>query len=308
MKKYLMIIAAAVLALSFTACKNQPGKKSCTFEISVTDVKGVSATVTVTPSDTSVYYYYDVLQASIYEQYGKDSVVSAIIGNMQYYIDMYAQYGMKLTMADLLYKGVDSYEYDELNANTDYVVIAFAVDTLNKALDGEVFTKPFKTGDVEKVSLSFDVQYTDTAVFLIPNDNKIEYLYTIIEPDTLQAYGLTPQQALEQYNEYLAQAYSEYYSQYYGYEVEVTLADLTATGGLYIAFESAEEKGFELGAEYMFIARAYTSGTFNSDLVTKTFVLAPQNAAPSRMVKEFNKHHLFEAPKIAAPAKKFIKK
>jgi hypothetical protein len=291
MKKYLMIISAAVLALSFTACNNEPTKKACTFDIAVSEIAATEATVTVTPSDTNAYYYYSVVDAKTFEAYAKDTIVQSIISNIQYYVDAYNQHGIATKFTDFLNKGADTYTFDELNGNTNYVVFAFAVDTLKKAIDGEMFTKPFTTAQVPNVSLDFNVQFTDTAVFVIPNDNKIEYLYTIIETDTLAAYNLAPQQALEQYNEYMAQAYSEHYG------MTITLSDLTTTGGLYISFEGAEENGFTLGAEYMFIARAYTGGTFNSDLVTKTFVLSPLASAPARFVEKIDKHTLFLAPK-----------
>ena len=306
MKKYLMIISAAVLALSFTACNNEPTKKACTFDIAVSEIAATEATVTVTPSDTNAYYYYSVVDAKTFEAYTKDSIVQIVISNIQYYVDAYNQYGRATKFTDFLNKGADTYKFEELNGNTNYVVFAFAVDTLNKTINGEMFTKPFTTAQVPNVSLDFNIQYTDTAVFVIPNDNEIEYLYTIIETDTLAAYSLAPQQALEQYNEYLAAAYAQYYYEKYGYEVEVTLADLTTTGGLYISFAGAEEHGFTLGAEYMFIARAYTAGSFNSDLVTKTFVLSPLASAPARFVEKIDKHTLFLAPK-ALKAVKFNK-
>ncbi len=87
------------------------------------EVSDTMAAITVTPSDNSVYYYWDVADAETVSYYGTYEFMNAYHAMLQ---DQISAYG--LTWADVLNQGVSSYTYGELSPATDYVAFAFVVD------------------------------------------------------------------------------------------------------------------------------------------------------------------------------------
>lgn len=277
MKKYLMIIAA--VAIAFTACKQKPVvPPETTFDIQVSDLTATSVTITVTPSDTAVYYYFDIMKKENYDQFANDDeVVADMVEYFQELIEYYEQYGVEASLEDFMSKGVDGYDYDGISANTDYYAFAFKLDSTLTKLDGKITKVPFHTPDVPNVNLSFTTQTNDTSIWFYPNDNDVEYLIGLANADSMAVSGYA--NAAAYWTDYVA--YMEAYAEYYG----ATLADLTMYGPVYATYED-----LVIGGNYIFMAQAYNGGRFNSDLVTVNFTVPALASAPKMETKgQFDK-------------------
>ena len=285
MKKILMI--TAVLALAFTACKPKPGPEpeptpvETTFQITVSDITASEASVAVTPSVDTVFYYFDIMSASYASQFASmeamaDTMVAYLVEEVEYYAaNGYGQYGYPTTLEEVCSKGADDYDFEGLDASTDYIAFAFVVDVKNQDATGKVATKSFTTQEVQNVNLLFELAQTDTAIWFLPNDEDLEYLPFIVDADSLNGYTIAEYYDL--YAEYLQYTYGEYFEYY-----------CLMYGPIYISYDD-----LEAGHNYLFAARAYTAGVWNSELVTIQFAGpadTPKNA-PAKVVKkgQFNK-------------------
>jgi hypothetical protein len=261
MKKYLFLIAL-ISAFMFTSCHEEPVKVT-TFEIEVSDVTASSAVVTVTPSDTNVWYYYDIIPTEYYVDYeSTDSLVQDYIEWIEDEVAYCAEYGLDYVFEDWMSRGVDSYSYTDLTAETEYVAFAFAVDTATHQKVGPFYQTKFTTLPVEEVSLMFEFASTDTAVWFLPNHNDVSYFMCVAPVDTLAAHNMT----YEQYWDFMV----GYYGEYIDY--------LTFTGPVYLHYEY---DGLIRGANYYFMARARDGGEWNSDLFTSQFIVPGEATAPA---------------------------
>lgn len=273
MKKYLLIITAAVLAFSACGKKEEP-KKDATFQITVSDVAYDEATIKVVPSDTNTLYYFSVMEQSVFDEYTSEAeLVAAHVSYWKRMIDAYAQYGYDLSLLDFLSKGNDEYTWDDLTANTVYYAYAFALDTAKQELVGKVQKVQFQTSEVPFVDFSISVATTDTAVWFTPNSDDIDYIATYADVDSMGGYD----------NATYFEAYVQYLESYLA-QYDYTLSDATYYGKIYLGYDK-----LEASHNYVLLAKAYTAGEFNSNLVVASFSGTPANAAPARM-QSFNKH------------------
>ena len=274
MKKYLFIMLAAA-SVAIVSCKPQPKpEKEVTFEISVSDVTAQEATVSVVPSDTSKLYYYAVIpseSAATFES--MEAMADTIMLYLKKQIDMYAAYGYTRYFNELMDKGNASYTFDALSAQTSYTAFAFVADTVNLVHVGKVAVKAFTTAEVPQVNLMFEAANTDTAVWFLPNNDEITYLPLYVDADSLNGYTI-----------------SEYYQAYWE-DIEtmgmygMDLDDLVVEGPVYITYDM-----LEAGHTYIFAARAYTAGTWNSSLFQTQFTATVPNSAPAKINKmDFSK-------------------
>jgi hypothetical protein len=274
MKKYLFIMLAAA-SVAIVSCKPQPKpEKEVTFEISVSDVTAQEATVSVVPSDTSKLYYYAVIpseSAATFES--MEAMADTIMLYLKKQIDMYAAYGYTRYFNELMDKGNASYTFDALSAQTSYTAFAFVADTVNLVHVGKVAVKAFTTAEVSQVSLMFEAARTDTAIWFLPNNDEITYLPVYVDADSLNGY--TVPEFYQAYWEYIEATYGMYY----------TLDDFVSEGSVYILYDK-----LEAGHNYIFAARAYTAGTWNSSLFQVQFTATVPNSAPAKINKmDFSK-------------------
>ena len=119
----------------------EPGDPAeCTFEITVDPLKATSANVIVTPSDSSVGYYFDLLPKS---EYTTDAAIVAMIKEF-----MQSQADSKgITLAEaverLQSRGRDAYDFG-VESETSYLAFAYAIGDDAQNL-GDVFTYEFTT-------------------------------------------------------------------------------------------------------------------------------------------------------------------
>lgn len=274
MKKYLFIMLAAA-SVAIVSCKPQPKpEKEVTFEISVSDVTAQEATVSVVPSDTSKLYYYSVIpseSAATFES--MEAMADTIMLYLKKQIDMYAAYGYTRYFNELMDKGNASYTFDALSAQTSYTAFAFVADTVNLVHVGKVAVKAFTTAEVPQVNLTFEAARTDSAIWFLPSNDEITYLPVYVDADSLNGY--TVPEFYQAYWEYIEAMYGMYY----------TLDDLVSEGSVYILYDE-----LEAGHNYIFAARAYTAGTWNSSLFQVQFTATVPNNAPAKINKmDFSK-------------------
>ena len=269
MKKYLFIMLAAA-SVAIVSCKPQPKpEKEVTFEISVSDVTAQEATVSVVPSDTSKLYYYAVIpseSAATFES--MEAMADTIMLYLKKQIDMYAAYGYTKYFNEIMDKGNASYTFDALSAQTSYTAFAFVADTVNLVHVGKVAVKAFTTAEVPQVSLMFEAARTDSAIWFLPNNDEITYLPIYVDADSLNGYTISDY--YQAYWEYIEAMYGMYY----------TLDDFVAEGSVYITYDM-----LEAGHTYIFAARAYTAGTWNSSLCQVQFSATVPNNAPAKIDK-----------------------
>lgn len=287
MKKYLMILSAAVLAFAFTACdKNKPSKKDVTFEITVSEIESSSALVKVVPSDTNAVYYWGVMPQASYT-YANDAeafadCLAGLKENAEYWEMMYQYfYGVTvdLSWTDFLTQGASEEGIDELDAETAYYVIAFAVDTTNEALLGKIYKVEFTTTQVKQINLTFTTQETDTALWIYPSIKDAYYVAMLASQDSLTAWGYnSPQEFFEdEYDYFVEEGAKEYFFSYdYGYGGYY--------GDIYVPYSI-----FDAGEKAYLMLRGYEGSTFNSELtVIEINTPAAASASEAPAIKKHN--------------------
>ena len=240
-----------------------------TFDIQVANITTTTATVTVTPTDDNEYYLYDIISLDNYNKYESDSLMADDV--LKTYIEMIEEaslYGYNISLTnEVLSKGPDSYNYTDLCGSTQYYAFAVAVDVNSKKIKGKIIRVPFRTADVEDVTLAFTTQTTDTAVWFLPNNDEITYLPLYVDADSLNGYTISEYyQAYWEHIETMASMYG------------MTLDDLVAYGPVYILYDE-----LEAGHNYIFAASAYTAGTWNSSLCQVQFTATVPNNAPAKI-------------------------
>ena len=216
----------------------------CTFNISIHNITKTTAFVCITPSNDDWYYYLDVLPVASYQTYESDSALASYyIGNLE------TQVASGESIVQFLFKRQYRHLFCQLQDTTDYYVIVFCVDTENNSLLGNVTKTAFTTGINPTNNLSFSEQITDTAVWYIPNDNRIKYLGSYGEETMLP-------HSKDSLEELLPSFYSE----------GNCLDAYTMSGPAYFPF-----KELEAGHNYIFFAQGYSSCGYNSDFVCYSF-------------------------------------
>ncbi len=179
-----------------------------TFEFDIQSAGG-SYDITVTPSKDDVYYYFDCLDKASLDEFYAGNSKTLVEELLAYYISSYASYGMTAedVMLELASKGVDSYPF-ELNASTEYVVFAMAVDLKGNVIS-EPSTKNFTTESVAPsenvITMTVDSKTSSSITVSTTTTNDDPY-FLGLEP----AYyfeGMTDEEIMEliiaEYGEYI---------------------------------------------------------------------------------------------------------
>ena len=131
----------------------------CTFEMSVTEIRGTTVFIDIQPSDPSVRYWYAVTPRDGYP------------GDIPLMVDVQteaANYAVELglTLEEVIKGvtvtgGVAEYWYD-LTVDTEYYLYAFAMDEQGNSL-GSMYKEPFKTAveDISDADVELSYKYYD---------------------------------------------------------------------------------------------------------------------------------------------------
>lgn len=297
MKKNLFLMMGAIVALSLVGCNKEQGggnepepEKTVAFNIQVTDITATTANVTVEPSDTNAYYYYDVLDAALFDQYTEDSIAAILLSNMADQWEqmgaIYEQYlGIDNMIDAFMSKGNDGYEYSELTPNTDYIAFAFQIDTAALKIKGTMTKKAFKTGEIEMSDNVITVSIDADNNIVVTTTNDDPYNLAIFDNATVLEQGYTDQEIID-------------------YLVEDAATYGTYAGGLQQPTTSVFSAGEE--GDYLFAAvgcnGAATTELFKYVLTITSDMVAPAEAddetEPAQIVR---KAHI---KAVKAPARK----
>ena len=181
------------------------------FDIEITDVTGLSATINITPEDVNSTYYFYVYPVADYEKYqnGSDYELMQYDYSFWLYMAAISEVDVAEVIASDLVKGEQSVSTDMLlyltEWDTEYIVWAYGITA-----QGEVTTnmtrRTFKTGSPATSSMTFDVEnikvewYEETTAEgtirgymaeadIIPSNKNERYFATITNKDWYDWYA-----------------------------------------------------------------------------------------------------------------------
>lgn len=270
MKKFFAIMAAALVAFSFASCKGGNEPENEAYKIEITDITAKGATITVTPVDSTVTYYWDVLEATEAAKLTDEQVGASLKEYLEEAVEYYKQYyGYDATLADFLLKGENSYSYTKLESNTEYTVVAIALDA-NGASSGKAARKNFKTLELKEdpvpADMTFeiaasDITFSSANITVNPSNTTATYYWNIYK--TAEIAGMSDEElcaAIKEDIEYTI----EYYA-YFGYEIG--FEDFLSKGA-----DSYEYDELDANTAYTVIAVAMgTLGTTNGAVAKYDF-------------------------------------
>lgn len=149
-----------------------------TLSINVTDITATTAKVSVTSSDETSSYYFNVLSESLYAQLGStpEGIAAFIPILWESYQEDYPSMTLPQILAQLLSIGNDSYDFDELTPGAKYYAFAIGVDATTGATTTSAVVKDFTTetgsgGDGPELTLTLRAgdangANTDTKVYM----------------------------------------------------------------------------------------------------------------------------------------------
>lgn len=207
--------------LNKTELKRLPVKKgnstptkapaAATFDITVSNIKASSFSCKVVPSDLNATYYYTFIEKAYAEGATDEQLVSdLLVAELDAIIELYKEYmGMTYTYADLLYQGVDEYDYTGLTADTEYLIVAAYMDVNGKA-SGSVVKQTFKTSSIVMSDLTFQFAVTSEGVTVIPsNDTDPWDYYIILENEFAEDYNNDADALAQDMYAYYGEEYAE---------------------------------------------------------------------------------------------------
>ncbi len=268
MKKFFAFVAAALVAFSFASCNgNNPSANA--YKITVSNITAKSATITVVPADTTTTYYWDIIASSEAAKMTDEQVGAYLKEYLEEAVAYYKQYGYEATIADFLVKGEDSYDYTKLESNTEYTVVAVALDETG-ASHGAVARQNFKTleekEDPVPADMTFEIAVSDITfnsayVTVAPSTNEATYYWNIFE--TAEIEGMSDAELCTSIKENI-----EYTIEYYGYfGYDYTFEDFLSKGS-----DAYDYNDLEPQKAYTVIAVAMGSlGTTNGAVAKYNF-------------------------------------
>ena len=158
MKNILFGAWLAVAGLIFSSCgarteiEEPTDQTGLRFEIAVDSVEATEARICINPSDTASTYYWNVFVAESVAGKPEDSLRLEMERDfIEWWKTSFAS-GYNIPYSRLLSKGNTTYRYTELAANTDYVVLAAAMND-SAIVSGPVAKKYFTTLPVKEDSV-----------------------------------------------------------------------------------------------------------------------------------------------------------
>ncbi len=160
-----------------------------TLSVTVENITDEGADITVKPSNSTDTYYFDYYETADLAGMSDAQIIDAQIGVYDGAIP-----------TNVLSSGVDGYdadyfEYNPLDANTEYTVIAFGYDAGTNQATTELVRKEFKTlpaGGAQ--TLAIDVKIDDTAApipggvtaTITPSDKSATYMFDFVLADEIE--------------------------------------------------------------------------------------------------------------------------
>lgn len=148
------------------------------------EVDGTAVDMTVVPSDTDIYYYFDVVSTDELDSDTPDGIRAFCQEQLESIMQGYGSWGYSTTeaIADFCSKGEDSFRFPDLEQDCQYYGYAFAVDN-NAEIASEISYSSFETGTVGQSDLVLDIQVTgiteNAALLSITPSNDDQYTFIV---------------------------------------------------------------------------------------------------------------------------------
>lgn len=141
-----------------TQVKSEPKPGEFEVEISIANLSASTVTATATPSDDTTNYFFRVITKIELDAFG---IYNNDLEIFNYIIE-------NPNSNDYIFTGEKVLEYTNLAAETDYIAVAFNVDTYEQVVEGsidvELFRYEFRTHDAPEVDPSSLFTYSDLQV------------------------------------------------------------------------------------------------------------------------------------------------
>ena len=245
------------------------------FAITVSDftASSMAVPVSVTPSDTNIYYYVDVISQEKFESYESEA---ELVADYVSYLTLLTSFiesrdQRPRTVYDYLYKGSVQRYFANLSFSTSYYAIAFQLDSASLTLVGSITKTPLQTPVKSFDTLSFSTQLEDSVLWFIPNSNSVKYLALYADADSLSGFTIP-----------------QYYEAFWTY-IEKDFCSFPPFMRNLLVMEGASEVSLntlKAGHNYVFIARTYSAGFYNSDLYVMNFSISDSNVVQNSVVTQ----------------------
>ena len=164
------------------------------FTVTLNHVHSGDVFLTIEPEDKEMTYWYQ-LQVKEDMPETDEEILASDIEYLQYIADYYGT-PLGQILADNLLKGDIEWRYQYLEANTEYVLYMYGMNT-----DGEATTTvnqlTFKTTKVEPLDCEFDILVGDNvtansfSITIIPSDETVGYYYDVFPAWMYEEYCLS---------------------------------------------------------------------------------------------------------------------
>lgn len=259
MKKLFAFVAAALVAFGFSACKGKNDPEVKNFDIQISNLEATSVSIQVVPTDTTATYYWDIFEASQVSEMTDAQIAEAFKLGFDETIEYYAQLGYDLTYADFILTGTDAFDYTKLTPNTEYIVVALALDE-NIAAKGASVRQTFKTleqkEDPVPTDMTFqieagDITFNSASITVTPSIATATYYWGVVE--TEQIAGMTDEDLCA-----AAKGNIEYYIEMYAmFGYDMTFEDFLSKGADAYVYE-------DLKANTAYTVYAFAMGTLGT--------------------------------------------
>ena len=225
MKKALLLLISTVAALTIVSCnkkedtKPDPGKPDDSTHVDLTidvyDIAASSFKVAITPEDKEMTYFFCLSTTKYLSENGLLNDDSALIENG---IATIRQVSEDLMISEDKAWGIYTAKgdtkgkvYDRQDPDTEYQIYAYGVDPAQgwKATT-EVYRKTFRTPEITKQEVDFEVSYTvdgaNIEVSVKPSEN-FPYVIEAHPLSTVRETGLSPK-------EYFTNEWNDYVKEY----------------------------------------------------------------------------------------------
>ena len=164
------------------------------FTVTLNHVHSGDVFLTIEPEDKEMTYWYQ-LQVKEDMPETDEEILASDVEYLQYIADYYGTPLAQL-LADNLLKGDLEWRYQYLEANTEYVLYMYGMNTNGEALTA-VNQLIFKTTKVEPLDCEFDILVGDNvtansfSITIIPSDETVGYYYDVFPAWMYEEYCLS---------------------------------------------------------------------------------------------------------------------
>ena len=164
------------------------------FTVTLNHVHSGDVFLTIEPEDKEMTYWYQ-LQVKEDMPETDEEIIASDMEYLDYIADYYGTSLVQL-LADNLLKGDLEWRYQYLEANTEYVLYMYGMNTNGEALTA-VNQLTFKTTKVEPLDCEFDILVGDNvtansfSITIIPSDETVGYYYDVFPAWMYEEYCLS---------------------------------------------------------------------------------------------------------------------